>query len=117
MEVSALKKMEHFLQGQDSTLQRVIHNLLKRLFVYHHVGSTFVIFSTIFCHIYYLEYGQGGALGLATHLRIWPPSVFSNEKIYKNFERFLTTSRLSMMYHAFFKHGGFVFNLKFGGVI
>ena len=47
MEGSALKKTEHFLRGQDSTLQRLIHNLLKRLFLYHHVGFTFLIFSTI----------------------------------------------------------------------
>ena len=55
MEVFSLKKTEHFLRGQDSTLQRLIHNLLKKLFLYHHVGFTFLIFSTIFCHIYYLE--------------------------------------------------------------
>ena len=30
-----------------------------------------------------------------------PPSVFSNETPYRNFERFLTTSGLSMMYYAF----------------
>ena len=80
--------------------------------------------------LYAVKYGQGGALGLATYLRIGsnleiltgaqnrgPPSVFSNDTLYRNFERFLTTSRLSMMYHAFFKQGGFVYNLKFGGVI
>ena len=74
------------------------------------------------------KYGQGGALGLATYLRIgsnleiWQVrkirgrSVFSNDILYKNFERFLTTSRLSM-YNAFFKQDNFVYILKFGGVI
>ena len=46
-----------------------------------------------------------------------PPSVFSNDTLYRIFGCFLTTPRLLMMYDAFFKQSGFVYNLKFGRVI
>ena len=42
-------------------------------------------------------------------------TVFSNDTLFRNLERFLTTFRLSMIYDAFFKQCGFVYNLKFGG--
>ena len=74
------------------------------------------------------EYGQGGALGLATYLRIgsnleiWQvrkirgrPQYFRMTHYTEILDIFLTIPRLSMMCDAFFKQGDFVYNLKFGG--